>query len=109
VPVHRKVIYQAIVTVKSIHMLTKSQRLVFIFGAWVILTLAGLSLLGSLDVIYFFILCLIGFLIIFDLSGPYTVKPLWKLRVRNITVLGILVFIIIAATKLVEVVGPRYL
>lgn len=83
----------------------KSQLLVFLFGGWIVLVLAGLALLGSLEIVNFFILCLIGFLIIFDLSGPYTVRPKWKARVKNLTVLGILIFAAIAAVTLIKIIG----
>ena len=59
-------------------MLTKNQRLVFAFGGWALLILTILILLNSLDFEYFFVLCLIGFLIIVELSGPFTtIEYLW--------------------------------
>lgn len=87
----------------------KSQTLVFLFGAWVFLTILAMTLLGSLDPVTYFIVCLLGFLIIFDLSGPFTVNPRWKSRVQLLTVIGIAIFAVIAAQKLIEIIVPRYL
>lgn len=90
-------------------MLTKSQKLVCTFGAWVFLVLAALVLFGSLDYEYFFVLCLIGFLIIVELSGPFTTKPAWRSRVNIVIAIGVLVFGLIVVNKVLDILGIAFL
>jgi len=88
-------------------MLTKSQKLSYIFGAWVFVVLALLTLFQSLDPEYFFVLCLIGFLIIVELSGPFTVRPEWRKRVNVAIVVGVFIFGLIVANKVLNILGIR--
>jgi len=88
-------------------MLTKSQKLSYIFGAWVFAVLALLTLFQSLDPEYFFVLCLIGFLIIVELSGPFTVRPEWRKRVNVAIVVGVFIFGLIVANKVLNILGIR--
>jgi hypothetical protein len=86
-------------------MLTKSQRLVYVFGVWMLAVLTVLALLDSLSLEYFFVLGLIGFLIIVELSGPFTVKPAWRSRVNIVIAFGVLVFAFIVMTKVLNILG----
>jgi hypothetical protein len=88
-------------------MLTKSQRLVYIFGAWALIVLVLMALLRSLNYEYFFILALIGFIIIVLLSGPFTVKPAWRSRVNIVIILGALVFCAIVVKETLDIIGLR--
>ncbi|MCM1567436.1 MAG: hypothetical protein NC238_16130 [Dehalobacter sp.] len=90
-------------------MWTKIQGLVILFSIWIFITLIAMALLGNLDPTMFFILCLLGFLIIFDITGPYTVRPKWKSRVWILTAVGIGIFVVIAAQKMIELILPRFL
>lgn len=84
-------------------MLTKSQRLVYIFGGWVLVVLSLLALFNSINYEYFFVLCLIGFLVIVELSGPFTVKPAWRSRINIVIVLGVLLFTLIIVEKVLAI------
>lgn len=84
-------------------MLTKSQRLVYVFGGWVLVVLSLLALFNSINYEYFFVLCLIGFLVIVELSGPFTVKPAWRSRVNIVIVLGVLLFTLIIVEKVLAI------
>ncbi len=86
-------------------MLTKSQRLVYVFGGWVLVVLALLALFNSVNYEYFFVLCLIGFLVIVELSGPFTVKPAWRSRVNIVIALGVLIFTIIIVEKVLAILN----
>lgn len=90
-------------------MLTKGHRIVFIFGGWLFLVLVLLLLFRSLSLEYFFVLGLIGFLIIVELSGPYTVRPKWRLWVNIFILLGTIIFAIIVAKKVLEIIGINVL
>jgi hypothetical protein len=78
---------------------------VYIFSGWVLLVLSLLLLFNSLSYEYFFVLCLIGFLIIVELSGPYTVRPKWKLWVNVFITIGTIIFALIVAGKVLDIVG----
>lgn len=86
-------------------MLTKSQRLIVSFGGWIIVVLALLVMLQSLSYDSFFALCLIGFLIIVELSGPFITKPKWRARVNLIIAAGVIVFVFIVLTKVLEIMA----
>ena len=89
-------------------MWTKIQGLVILFSVWVLITITAMALLGNMDPSIFFIICLLGFLIIFDITGPYTVRPKWKSRVYILTIIGIAIFAIIASQKLYDIIGARF-
>jgi hypothetical protein len=86
-------------------MLTKSQRLVYVFGGWVLVVLSLLALFNSINYEYFFVLCLIGFLVIVELSGPFTVKPAWRSRVNIVIALGVLIFTFIVIEKVFAILN----
>jgi hypothetical protein len=89
-------------------MLAKSQRLVIALSIWIFTVLALLIFFKSLSFEFFFILCLIGFLIIIELSGHFLVKPKWRSRVNIIVVLGVIVFAVIVFARVLEIIG-RYI
>ncbi len=88
-------------------MLTKSQRIVVISGAWAVLALAVLSVFGSLGFEYFFVLCLIGFLVIVELSGPFASRPRWRSRVNAVILVGVVVFGLIVVGKVLEILNVK--
>jgi len=69
------------------------------------MVLALLALFGSVSYEYFFVLCLIGFLVIVELSGPFTVRPAWRSRVNVVIILGVLVFSLIVVEKVLAILG----
>jgi hypothetical protein len=86
-------------------MLTKGQKIVYVFSGWVLLVLSLLLLFNSLSFEYFFVLCLIGFLIIVELSGPYTVRPKWRSWVNVFILIGTVIFALIVVQKVLAIVG----
>ncbi len=88
-------------------MLTKNYQLIYIFGAWMFVVLALLTLFQSLSPEYFFVLGLIGFLIIVELSGPFTVRPEWRKRVNIVIVIGVLIFGLVVANKVLDILGIK--
>jgi len=67
--------------------------------------LSLLVLFGSINYEYFFVLCLIGFLIIVELSGPFMVKPAWRSRVNIVIAIGVVIFAFIVLKKVVDIIG----
>jgi hypothetical protein len=90
-------------------MMTKSQKLVVTFGGWIFTVLAILTIFQSLNYEYFFVLCLIGFLIIVELSGPFTTKPRWRSRVNIAILIGVIIFSIIVINKVLEILDIHLL
>jgi hypothetical protein len=84
---------------------TKSQRIVVIFGAWTFLALAVLAVFGSLSYEYFFVLCLIGFLVIVELSGPFASRPRWRSRVNVVILVGVILFAMIVVKKVLDILN----
>lgn len=84
-------------------LLTKSQRIVVIFGAYALLVLALLAVFDFLSVEYYFVLCLIGFLIIAQLSGPFVPRPRWRTRVNIVLLIGVLIFMLLVVSKVFEI------
>jgi len=75
------------------------------FSAWVLVVLTVLVLLQSLNYEYFFVLCLIGFLILVELSGPFMTKPVWRKRINIVIAISVVVFAFIVYTKVMEILG----
>lgn len=94
-------------------LLTKSQGIVVIFGVWVFLALAVLVVFTGMNgpdiVEYFFVLCLIGFLVIAELSGPFASRPRWRSRVNVVIFIGVIVFCLIVAKIVLAIPGIRLL
>jgi hypothetical protein len=75
-------------------MMSSRQRHQFIVGhtAWMLLSILALALLGALSLELFFVLSLIGFLVIVELTAPFSVTPDWRRRLRWLIVLGLIGF-----------------
>jgi hypothetical protein len=74
-------------------MLTARRRR-FVHGnvAWMLGTVVVLALLDSLSYELFFVVSLIGFLVVTELTAPFNVTPRWRRRLKWIIALGLLVF-----------------
>jgi hypothetical protein len=55
-------------------------------------TVVVLALLDSLSYELFFVVSLIGFLVVTELTAPFNVTPRWRRRLKWIIALGLLVF-----------------
>lgn len=66
----------------------------FIIGtlAWQLATVLCLVLLGALTYELFFVVSLIGFLVVVELTAPFNVQPRWRSRLKWLIGLGLLVF-----------------
>ena len=66
-------------------------------------TILVLSVLGALSVELFFVLSLIGFLILMELTAPFAVTPGWRGRLKWIVLLGLLGFGVIVIRRILEI------
>lgn len=84
------------------------RRQQFVIGnmAWLLGSLLVLSLLGSLSLELFFVVSLIGFLIVVELTAPFTVTPTWRRRLVWLIGLGLVVFGYIVVQRIIEILPP---
>jgi hypothetical protein len=72
-------------------------------------TILCLSLLGSLSLELFFVVSLIGFLVVVELTAPFNVTPRWRARLKWIILLGLAVFAYIVVRRILEILPPGVL
>jgi len=84
------------------------QRNRFIIGhmAWPMGTILALSLLGALSLELFFVVSLIGFLVVVELTAPFAVTPRWRRRLRWLIAAGLLVFGYIVVRRILAILPP---
>ena len=84
------------------------RRIRFVHGqaAWMLAALLALTLLGSLSLELFFVVSLIGFLVVIQLTAPFNVTPRWRARLKWLVLLGLLVFGYIVVKRVLEIL-PR--
>lgn len=70
----------------------RRQRFIHANIAWMTASVLLLTLLQSLSLELFFVVSLIGFLVITELTAPFSVTPTWRARLKWIIGLGLLVF-----------------
>lgn len=77
----------------------------FIHGqtAWMLLSVLALVLLDTLTLELFFVLSLIGFLVVTELTAPFNVTPQWRTRLKWIIGLGLVVFGYIVVRRILEI------
>lgn len=85
-----------------------ARRLRFIRAqiAWMTATVLALTLLASFTYELFFVVSLIGFLVVTELTAPFNVTPDWRRRLRWIIVLGLAVFGYIVIRRIIEILPP---
>lgn len=70
----------------------RRQRFLYAQTAWMLAALVLLTLLGALSLELFFVVSLIGLLIVVELTAPFSVTPQWRSRLRWIILVGLLGF-----------------
>jgi hypothetical protein len=81
------------------------RRQQFITGhlAWMLATVLVLTLLESLSYELFFVISLIGFLVVTELTAPFAVRPRWRRRLKWLIALGLAVFGYIVVRRILEI------
>ncbi len=67
-------------------------------------TLVTLVALGVFSLPLFFVASFVGFIIVVELTTPINVAPRWRARLRWITILGFLIFMIFVIRKILKIV-----
>ena len=81
----------------------RRQRFIYGQTAWMLATIVCLTLLGSLSLELFFVVSLIGFLIVVELTAPFSVTPQWRSRLRWVILVGLLGFGYIVVRRILEI------
>ena len=83
----------------------------FVHGqiAWMIGTILALTLLSSLSYELFFVLSLIGLLIVTELTAPVNITPAWRRRLLWLIAFGLVGFAIIVVRRILEILPPEVL
>jgi dolichyl-phosphate-mannose--protein O-mannosyl transferase len=87
----------------------RRQRFVRAQMAWMLASILALSLLGSLSYELFFVVSLIGFLVVVELTAPFNVTPRWRSRLKWIIAIGLLVFGYIVVRRILAILPPGVL
>ncbi|ODR82131.1 hypothetical protein BG842_20910 [Haladaptatus sp. W1] len=69
-------------------------------------SILALAALGSLTLELFFVLSLIGLLVIVELTAPFNVTPRWRRRLKWFIALGLVVFGIIVVRRILAILPP---
>lgn len=87
----------------------RRQRFVYGQAAWMLSTLVLLAALGGLSLELFFVLSLIGLLVVIELTAPFNVTPTWRARLKWLVALGLLGFVVIVVRRLLAILPPGIL
>ena len=84
------------------------RRSQFLIGniAWFLGAVLVLSVLGSLSLELFFVVSLIGFLVVVELTAPFNVTPEWRSRLKWLILAGLVVFGGIVIRRILDILPP---
>ena len=78
----------------------RRQQFVHAQAAWMFATLLLLAVLGALSLELYFVLSLIGLLVVVELTAPFNVTPRWRSRLKWLIALGVLVFVAVVVRRI---------
>lgn len=81
----------------------RRQRFVHGQAAWMLATIVVLAALGALSLEIFFVLSLIGLLVVIELTAPFNVTPRWRTRLRWVILVGLLGFVYVVVKRIIEI------
>jgi hypothetical protein len=84
----------------------RRQRFLHGQAAWMLTALVLLSALGALSLELYFVVSLIGFLVVVELTAPFQVTPQWRSRLKWLILLGLAVFGVIVVRRILEILPP---
>lgn len=84
------------------------RRQQFVYGqaAWMLAVLVLLAVLGGLSLELFFVLSLVGLLVVIELTAPFAVTPTWRARLKWLIALGLLGFVAIVVRRILGILPP---
>jgi len=81
----------------------RRQRFIYAQTAWMLAAIVILSLLSALSLELFFVVSLIGLLIVVELTAPISITPLWRKRLRWVILLGLIGFTYIVVRRILAI------
>jgi len=87
--------------------LTRAQRIVMAFGGLASVLLAVLMLFDVMSFELYFTLCLLGFMAVVHLGGPFISRPRWRSRANLLILAGVFLFALIVLNKVLDILGIR--
>ena len=66
-------------------------------------TILVLAVLGALSLELFFVLSLIGLLVVIELTAPFDVTPAWRSRLKWLILVGLLGFAFIVIRRILAI------
>lgn len=87
----------------------RRQRFIHAQVAWMLGTIVLLAALGSLSLELFFVISLIGLLVVIELTAPVNVTPAWRRRLTWLVAIGLLIFAGIVVRRIIEILPPEVL
>lgn len=84
----------------------RRQRFIHAQLAWMLATVLLLVILDSLSLDIFFVVSLIGFFVVIELTAPFAVTPRWRSRLKWLVLLGFAVFVSLVAERIAEIMPP---
>jgi len=83
----------------------KQLRFVYLLSVWMFIVLFFLIIGNKLDIEIFFVLNLIGFLVLVELTTPFHFKPEWKNRLKWVVLAGMMGVSYIVIRKVQKIIG----
>lgn len=74
--------------------------------AWMLASVLVLALLDSLSLELFFVVSLIGFLVVVELTAPFSVTPRWRARLKWLIALGLAIFGYVVIRRILAILPP---
>lgn len=76
-----------------------------ILGLWFIIISYAMLFVERIDLVLFFVLAFIGFIVIVELMEPYYVKPVYLWYIRLLIAVGIVIVAAIVGQKVLDIIG----
>jgi len=87
----------------------RRQRFVLGQAAWMLGTLVALVALSALSLDLYFVVSLLGFLVVVELTAPLNLTPRWRRRLKWVVLAGLVVFGYIVGRRVFEILSSRLL
>ena len=83
----------------------RRQRFVLFQTGLMLASVVALAALDLLDLELFFVVSLLGLLVLSELSAPVTVEPAWRRRLKLLVTLGLLAFGLVVLRRALAVLS----
>lgn len=83
--------------------LEKRRRFIYGIVTWMLSTILLLAALDALELELFFVLSLIGLLVIVELTAPFNITPQWRRRLLPVIIAGLAMFSYIVIRRIIEI------